>query len=74
MLMGLVLFGILLNIVGKTIMVMLFGEPVVEDTDIKATREAILGMMVARNWITQARSEEIELLSENEIKARTRDL
>lgn len=74
MLMGLILFGILLNIVGKTIMVMLFGEPVVEDTDIKATRETILGMMVARDWITQERAEEIELLSEDEIKARMRSL
>ena len=74
MLMGLILFGILLNIVGKTIMVMLFGEPVVDDDNIKATREAILGMMVTRDWITQERAEEIELFSEEEIKARTRSL
>jgi voltage-gated potassium channel len=74
MLMGLVLFGILLNIVGKTIMVMLFGQQIVDNDDSKATRENILSMMVTRGWISQARSEEIELLSEDDIKARTRDL
>ena len=73
MLMGLVLFGILLNIVGKTIMVMLFGEQITEDDDVKATRENILVMMVKRGWITQQRAEEIELLSEEDIKTRTRN-
>ena len=72
MLMGLVLFGILLNIVGKTIMVMLFGEQITDDDDTKATRENILGMMVTRGWITQQRANEIELLSEEDIKSRTR--
>ena len=33
MLMGLVLFGMLMNIVGKTLMVMLFGEPVGHEKD-----------------------------------------
>ncbi|NBO41968.1 MAG: hypothetical protein EBU92_10695 [Betaproteobacteria bacterium] len=46
MLMGLVLFGILLNIVGKTIMVLLFGESLTEESNAPATREAILKMMV----------------------------
>jgi len=73
MLMGLVLFGILLNIVGKTIMVMLFGEQITEDDDVKATRENILVMMVKRGWITQQRAEEIELLSEEDIKSLTRN-
>jgi voltage-gated potassium channel len=73
MLMGLVLFGILLNIVGKTIMVMLFGEQITEDDKVKATRENILGMMVTRGWISQQRANEIELLSEEDIKSRTRN-
>jgi len=73
MLMGLVLFGILLNIVGKTIMVMLFGEQITDDDDAKATRENILGMMVTRGWISQQRANEIELLSEEDIKSRTRN-
>ena len=35
MLLGLVLFGMLMNIVGKTLMVMLFGEPVGHESDEK---------------------------------------
>ena len=68
MLMGLVLFGILLNIVGKTIMVLLFGESLTEDNAAPATREAILKMMVQRQWISQHRAAEIELMSEDNIK------
>ncbi len=73
MLMGLVLFGILLNIVGKTIMVMLFGEQITEDDNVKATRENILGMMVKRGWVSEQRANEIELMSEDDIKSRTRN-
>ena len=68
MLFGLVLFGILLNIVGKTIMVLLFGESLTEDNTAPATREAILKMMVQRNWISEHRAYELELMSEEEIK------
>jgi len=74
MLMGLVLFGILLNIVGKTIMVLLFGESLTEDEDKKATREAILEMMVKRQWISEARAQEIELMSEADIKNHCKNL
>ena len=68
MLFGLVLFGILLNIVGKTIMVLLFGESLTDENTAPATREAILKMMVQRQWITEHRAYEIELMSEDEIK------
>ena len=68
MLMGLVLFGILLNIVGKTIMVLLFGESLTEDNSTPATREAILKMMVQRQWISEHRAYELELMSEDDIK------
>ena len=74
MLMGLVLFGILLNIVGKTIMVLLFGESLTEDESKKATREAILEMMVKREWISEARAQEIELMSEEDIKNHCKNL
>lgn len=67
MLMGLVLFGILLNIVGKTIMVLLFGESLTEESNAPATREAILKMMVQRQWISERRAYEIELMSEDDI-------
>ena len=73
MLFGLVLFGILLNIVGKTIMVMLFGEQVTEDEP-AAKRDTIIHLMVKRNWITKERSEQVELLSEDEIKDRLKHL
>jgi voltage-gated potassium channel len=70
MLFGLVLFGILLNIVGKTIMVMLFGESLKDEDSAPATREAILRMMVQREWISEYRAYEIELMSEHDIKDR----
>ena len=73
MLFGLVLFGILLNIVGKTIMVMLFGEQVMEDEP-AAKRDTIINLMVKRDWITKERSEQVERLSEDEIKDRLKHL
>ncbi len=74
MLMGLVLFGILLNIVGKTIMVLLFGEHLTEDNTSPASREAILRMMVSRKWISEHRAYELELMSEDDIKHRVKDI
>lgn len=74
MLMGLVLFGILLNIVGKTIMVLLFGEQLTEDNTSPSSRETILRMMVTRKWISEHRAYELELMSEDDIKKRTQDL
>ena len=74
MLMGLVLFGILLNIVGKTIMVLLFGEQLTEDNTSPASRETILRMMVTRKWISEHRAYELELMSEEEIKNITKKL
>jgi voltage-gated potassium channel Kch len=74
MLMGLVLFGILLNIVGKTIMVLLFGESLTDENTAPATREAILRMMVQRQWISEHRAYEIELMSEDDIKKNCKNL
>ena len=74
MLLGLVLFGILLNIVGKTIMVLLFGETLTEDNTSPASRETILRLMVARKWISETRAYELELMSEDDIKNRTHNL
>ena len=73
MLLGLVLFGILLNIVGKTIMVLLFGEQLTEDNTTPASRESILKLMVARKWITEHRAYELEMMSEEEIKSKARN-
>jgi voltage-gated potassium channel len=74
MLLGLVLFGILLNIVGKTIMVLLFGEHLTEDNTAPATRETILRMMVTRQWISETRAYELELMSEQDIKEKTKSI
>jgi len=74
MLLGLVLFGILLNIVGKTIMVLLFGEQLTEENTTPSSREAILKMMVARKWITERRAYELELMSEEDIQRRAQNL
>jgi voltage-gated potassium channel Kch len=74
MLMGLVLFGILLNIVGKTIMVLLFGEQLTDDSNAPATREAILKSLVSRGWMSEQRANEIELLSEDDIKSRMKNI
>lgn len=74
MLMGLVLFGILLNIVGKTIMVLLFGEQLTEDNAAPATREAILKSLVTKGWISAQRANEIERMSEDEIQSRMKSL
>ena len=73
MLLGLVLFGILLNIVGKTIMVMLFGEQMTEDEP-AAKRDTILHLMVKRDWISKERLAEVERLSEDDIKDRLKHL
>ena len=74
MLFGLVLFGILLNIVGKTIMVLLFGESLTDESSAPATREAILKMMVQRQWITERRAFELELMAEEDIKKNCQNL
>ena len=74
MLMGLVLFGILLNIVGKTIMVLLFGEQLTDDSSTPATREAILQSLVIKGWISRQRAQEIEQMSEDDIKSRMKNL
>ncbi len=73
MLLGLVLFGILLNIVGKTIMVLLFGEHLTADEVTVAKREAILKLMVDRKWIEPSRVHELERMSEDELISRLKN-
>ncbi len=67
MLLGLILFGILLNIVGRTLMVLLFGEHIGVDEAVPAKRETILKMMVERKWIAGARALDLERMSEDEL-------
>jgi voltage-gated potassium channel len=67
MLLGLVLFGILMNIVGKTLMVLLFGE---EITGEDASKESVLKTLLELRLITGAQYDELSALSEDELRAR----
>ncbi|NBV86282.1 MAG: ion transporter [Verrucomicrobia bacterium] len=66
MLFGLVLFGILMNIVGKTLMVMLFGEQV----DNRPTKESLIMTMLEMGMINGAQHDELMALSDEEFRAR----
>jgi hypothetical protein len=74
MLLGLVLFGILLNIVGKTIMVLLFGEQITEADEPAAKRDTIIHLMLKRNWISDDQAVKLERMSEDDIVARLKNL
>ena len=66
MLLGLVLFGILMNIVGKTLMVLLFGEQV----DSRPTKDSLVKTMLEMGMISGAQHDELMALSEEEFQAR----
>ena len=72
MLLGLVLFGMLMNIVGKTLMVMLFGEPVghEKDDEHKTPEEkvkAALDLLAAAGVISHKSAYELRDLSQAEL-------
>jgi voltage-gated potassium channel Kch len=69
MLMGLVLFGILMNIVGKTLMVLLFGESMDESKD-QASRDTLVRMMVNLKMIDADKARELSILSDEEFAKR----
>jgi voltage-gated potassium channel len=73
-LLGLTLFGILVIIVGNTIIKLFFIDPNHEETAHGHSREVILGAMTKRGWITPERAAEIELLSEIDIKQKFKSL
>ena len=75
MLMGLVLFGMLMNIVGKTLMVMLFGEPVghEKEEEHKTPEEKIgaaFDLLAAAGVITYKSAYEFRDLPKDEIASR----
>ena len=74
MLLGLVLFGILLNIVGKTIMVLLFGEQITEADEPPAKRDTIVHLMLKRNWISDDQAVKLERMSEDDIVAKLKNI
>jgi voltage-gated potassium channel len=73
MLMGLVLFGILMNIVGKTLMVLLFGESMDESKD-QASRDQLVRMMVNLKMIDSAKAKELSILSDEEFSRRVSEV
>lgn len=69
MLLGLVLFGILMNIVGKTLMVLLFGEQVGEG-HADHSQEAMVKSMLAMGLINGTQYDELLVLPPDEFKRR----
>ncbi len=73
MLLGLVLFGILMNIVGKTIMVVLFGEHLDDaatNAAHKPSRDNVVSMLHELKLITAAQENDLKELSAQEFKDR----
>jgi voltage-gated potassium channel len=70
MLLGLVLFGVLMNIVGKTLMVLLFGESMDESAKDQPTRDHLIRMMVNLKTIDSNKAKELAILSDEEFSHR----
>ncbi len=68
MLLGLVLFGILMNIVGKTLMVLLFGESVDESRNEPPTRETVVKTMLETKLISGARYDALMGMSSEQFR------
>ena len=68
MLLGLVLFGILMNIVGKTLMVLLFGEQVDESRNEKPGKETLVKGMLETNLISGARYDALMAMSPEKLR------
>ena len=66
-LLGLTLFGVLIIIVGNSIIKLFFIDPEDSKEAANYSRDAVLGGMLRRNWITEEKVREIELLSEKDI-------
>jgi voltage-gated potassium channel len=71
MLLGLVLFGILMNIVGKTLMVLLFGEQT-DDSHSAPNQEAMVKSMLAMGLINGAQYDELLALPAEDFKRKIR--
>ena len=74
MLLGLVLFGVLMNIVGKTLMVLLFGESMDESAKDHPNRDNLIRMMVNLKAIDSNKAKELAILSDEEFNQRLTQL
>ena len=68
MLLGLVLFGILMNIVGKTLMVLLFGESMQENHDNKSSKEHAIGQLLSLKLIKPEKGALLLSMSDEQLK------
>lgn len=70
MLLGLVLFGILMNIVGKTLMVFLFGESLQDNQDHKASKEHAIAMLISLKLVNPNVGSELLAMSDQQLRER----
>ena len=66
-LLGLTLFGVLIIIVGNSIIKLFFIDPDDGKETLLYSRDTVLIGMLKRNWITEEKAREIEVLSEDDI-------
>ena len=66
MLIGLVLFGILMNIVGRTLMIMLFGET--DDREPHTSHAHAMDLFVKSGVISQMRADELNAMNGEQIR------
>ena len=55
-------------------MVLLFGESLTDDSHTPASRQTVLKSMVQRQWISERQAFEWELIPEEEVKVKFRNL
>jgi len=68
MLLGLVLFGILMNIIGKTLMVFLFGESMQESQDSKTSKENAIAQLISLKLISPEKGAQLLSMDENQLR------
>ena len=68
MLLGLVLFGILMIIIGKTLMVFLFGESMQESQDSKTSKENAISQLISLKLISPEKGAQFLSLDESQLR------
>jgi voltage-gated potassium channel len=68
MFLGLILFGILMNIVGKTLMVFLFGESMQDNSESKGSKEFAISTLISLKLLNPDKGARILSMSEEQIK------
>ena len=68
MLLGLVLFGILMNIIGKTLMVFLFGESMQESQDSKTSKENAIAQLISLKLISPEKGAQLLSMDVNQLR------